>query len=68
MINVTYFIITIILLGMVTVRSILLIATDGLFDMMSNERAVEIAFDHWGDPSRAAKQMVSETGKLCKIS
>ena len=53
---------------MVTVRSILLIATDGLFDMMSNERAVEIAFDHWGDPSRAAKQMVSETGKLCKIS
>ena len=53
---------------MVTVRSILLIATDGLFDMMSNERAVEIAFDHWGDPSHAAKQMVSETGKLCKIS
>ena len=52
---------------MVTIRSILLIATDGLFDMMSNERAVEIAFDHWGNPSNAAKHMVSETGNLFDI-
>ena len=49
--------------GMVTVRSVLLVATDGLYDMVGNERAMKIAFDHWGNPSRAAKQMVAESGK-----
>ena len=48
---------------MVTVRSVLLVATDGLYDMVGNERAMKIAFDHWGNPSRAAKQMVAESGK-----
>ena len=31
--------------------------------MLGKERAMKIAFDHWGNPSRAAKQMVAESGK-----
>jgi serine/threonine protein phosphatase PrpC len=44
---------------------VLLIATDGLYDMMDNEKAVGIAFKHWTDPAAAATEMIAETGKDC---
>jgi serine/threonine protein phosphatase PrpC len=44
------------------VRCAILIATDGLYDMMSNERAVDLAFTHWGDPAAAAEELITETG------
>jgi serine/threonine protein phosphatase PrpC len=44
------------------VRCAILIATDGLYDMMSNERAVDLAFEHWGDPAAAAEELITETG------
>jgi serine/threonine protein phosphatase PrpC len=46
----------------VSVRCAILIATDGLYDMMSNERAVDLAFTHWGDPAAAAEELITETG------
>ena len=45
------------------IRCVLLVATDGLYDMLSNERAVGVAFDHWGDPASAAVELVKEAGK-----
>ena len=39
-----------------------MVATDGLYDTMSNDRAIEVAFDHWGDPAGAAEQLISESG------
>mmetsp|Transcript_20476 Transcript_20476/g.19801 ORF Transcript_20476/g.19801 Transcript_20476/m.19801 type:complete len:570 (-) Transcript_20476:129-1838(-) len=50
--------------GEVSVRCAILIATDGLYDMMSNERAVDVAFEHWGDPAAAAEELITETGNL----
>ena len=49
--------------GEVAVRCVLLIATDGLFDMMTNDTAVSTAFKHWGNPAAAAAEMIVETGK-----
>ena len=46
----------------VAVRCIILVATDGLFDMMSNDAAVDVAFNHWGDPAAAAEEMLVQTG------
>ena len=46
----------------VAVRCVILVATDGLYDMMSNDKAVEIAFSHWGDPNAAAEEMIETTG------
>jgi serine/threonine protein phosphatase PrpC len=45
------------------IRCVLLVATDGLYDMLSNERAVGVAFDHWGDPASAAVELVKEAGE-----
>jgi serine/threonine protein phosphatase PrpC len=47
----------------VAVRSVLLIGTDGVYDMISNEAAVELAFKYWGDPAAATEAIVSHTGK-----
>lgn len=49
--------------GEVAVRCVLLIATDGLFDMMTNDTAVSSAFKHWGNPAAAAAEMIVETGE-----
>lgn len=49
-------------LGEVAVRCVILVATDGLYDMMSNDDAVVIAFKHWGNPAAAAEEMIVETG------
>ena len=46
----------------VAVRCVILVATDGLYDMMCNDKAVEIAFSHWGDPNAAAEEMIETTG------
>jgi hypothetical protein len=35
-----------------------------LYDMISNDDAVEIAFKHWGDPAAAAEEMIDKTGRL----
>lgn len=53
---------TLLIIGRVVVRTALLVATDGLYDMMSNDCAVEMAFGHWGDPAAAAEHLVSESG------
>ena len=45
------------------IRCVLLVATDGLYDMLSNERAVDVAFDNWGDPASAAVELVKEAGE-----
>ena len=45
------------------IRCVLLVATDGLYDMLSNDRAVNVAFDHWGDPASAAVELVKEAGE-----
>ena len=45
------------------IRCVLLVATDGLYDMLSNERAVNVAFAHWGDPASAAVELVKEAGE-----
>jgi serine/threonine protein phosphatase PrpC len=45
------------------VRCVLLVATDGVYDMVSNDRAIDVAFKHWGDPAGAAKELVAEAGK-----
>jgi serine/threonine protein phosphatase PrpC len=45
------------------VRCVLLVATDGVYDMISNDRAIDVAFKHWGDPAGAAKELVAEAGK-----
>lgn len=50
-------------MGEVAVRCVILVATDGLYDMMSNDDAVVIAFKHWGDPAAAAEEMIVETGQ-----
>ena len=50
-------------LGEVAVRCVILIATDGLYDMMTNEKAVDIAFNHWSNPAGAAEEMICQTGK-----
>lgn len=50
------------------IRCVLLVATDGLYDMLSNERAVGVAFDHWGDPASAAVELVKEAGECDKIT
>lgn len=47
----------------VAMRSVLLIGTDGVYDMISNEDAVALAFKHWGDPAAATEAIVSHTGK-----
>ena len=49
--------------GEVAVRCVLLIATDGLFDMMTNDTAVATTFKHWGNPAAAAAEMIVETGE-----
>jgi serine/threonine protein phosphatase PrpC len=49
--------------GRETVRSVLLIGTDGVYDMISNDAAVGMAFAHWGDPAGATDAIVSYTGK-----
>jgi hypothetical protein len=49
--------------GEAAIRCVILVATDGLYDMMSNERAVGIAFEHWSDPAAAAEKMIVETGE-----
>ena len=49
--------------GEVAVRCCILVATDGLFDMMSNDAAVDIAFNHWSDPAAAAEEMIVKTGR-----
>ena len=50
--------------GEVAVRCVILIATDGLYDMMTNEKAVDIAFNHWSDPAAAAEEMLTQTGNI----
>lgn len=50
--------------GEVAVRCIILVATDGLYDMIGNDDAVDIAFKHWGDPAAAAEEMIVKTGRL----
>lgn len=50
-------------MGEVAVRCVLLVATDGVYDMMSNDDAVVIAFKHWGNPAAAAEEMIVETGQ-----
>lgn len=50
--------------GEVAVRCIILVATDGLYDMISNDDAVDIAFKHWGDPAAAAEEMIVKTGRI----
>ena len=52
--------------GEVAVRCVILIATDGLYDMMTNEKAVDIAFNHWSDPAAAAEEMLTQTGNTHK--
>ena len=52
--------------GEVAVRCVILIATDGLYDMMTNEKAVDIAFNHWSDPAAAAEEMLTQTGNTRK--
>ena len=47
----------------VAVRSVLLIGTDGVYDMISNEAAVELAFKYWGDPAAATEAIVTYTGR-----
>ena len=49
--------------GEVAVRCCILVATDGLFDMMTNDTAVDVAFRHWGDPAAAAEEMIDKTGR-----
>ena len=34
---------------------------------MSNDRAIEVAFDHWGDPAGAAEHLISESGELVLV-
>ena len=34
----------------IVMRSVLLIGTDGVYDMITNEDAVDLAFKYWGDP------------------
>jgi len=46
----------------VLVRTVLLIGTDGVYDMISNETAVSMAFKHWGDPAAATDAIVKQTG------
>ena len=46
----------------VLVRTVLLIGTDGVYDMISNESAVSLAFKHWGDPAAATDAIVKHTG------
>ena len=43
------------------VRSVLLIGTDGIYDMISNEAAIAMAFNHWGDPAAATEAIVDHT-------
>ena len=43
------------------VRSVLLIGTDGIYDMVSNEAAIAMAFNHWGDPAAATEAIVDHT-------
>ena len=45
----------------VLVRSVLLIGTDGVYDMISNEAAIAMAFKHWGDPAAATEAIVDHT-------
>ena len=44
-------------------RCVLLVATDGVYDMVSNDSAIDVAFKHWGDPAGAAKELVTEAGE-----
>lgn len=44
-------------------RCVILVATDGLFDMVSNERAMDVAFEHFGNPAGAADELVCESGE-----
>ena len=37
----------------IVMRSVLLIGTDGVFDMIANEDAVDLAFKYWGDPGQS---------------
>ena len=41
-------------------RCVILVATDGLFDMVSNERAMDVAFEHFGNPAGTADELVRE--------
>lgn len=54
-------------MGEVAVRCVLLVATDGVYDMMSNDDAVIIAFKHWGNPAAAAEEMIVETGRKAGV-
>jgi serine/threonine protein phosphatase PrpC len=49
--------------GVAAVRCVILVATDGLFDMVNNERAIDIAFEHFGNPAGAADELVRESGE-----
>ena len=49
--------------GLAAVRCVILVATDGLFDMVSNERAMDVAFEHFGNPAGAADELVCESGE-----
>ena len=44
-------------------RCVLLVATDGLFDMVTNDRAIDLAFKHFGNPAGAADELVRESGE-----
>ena len=46
-----------------TIRSVLLIATDGVYDMMSNDEATAIAFKYWGDPASGTDAIVARTSE-----
>ena len=37
----------------IVMRSVLLIGTDGVYDMISNDDAVDLAFKYWGDPGQS---------------
>ena len=52
-----------VLTGRAAVRCVLLVATDGVYDMVSNDSAIDVAFKHWGDPAGAAKELVTEAGE-----
>lgn len=48
-------------------RCVILVATDGLFDMVSNERAMDVAFEHFGNPAGTADELVRESGKSVSV-
>merc|ERR1719198_1963394 len=41
----------------------LVLATDGVFDVMSNQEVVDLALKHWDDPEEASKNVVRSAYK-----